>query len=137
VSGVVFPPDPRRATPASGSVVGVTPAVRCRGRTIRLWNPAAEALFGHRAEDAIGQRMDLVIPPEYRERHWAGFRAAMAAADGIIDHSSFSIPALHRDGTVRRIEVRLLVVHDSRNRVTGALGVFTPAEEGAPALARI
>jgi PAS domain S-box-containing protein len=104
---------------------------------IRIWNSAAESLFGHRAAEAIGQMMDLVIPPEYRARHWAGFNAAMAAADGNIDHSSFSIPALHRNGTVSRIEVRLLVVHDSRNRVAGALGVFTPADEGAPPLTRI
>ena len=104
---------------------------------VRIWNAAAEALFGHRAADAIGQKMDLIIPPDYRPRHWAGFRAAMAAADGNIDHSSFDIPALHRDGTVIRVEVRLLVIHDSRNRVAGALGVFTPADARAPAQPRL
>ena len=46
---------------------------------VRIWNSAAESLFGHRAADAIGQKMDLIIPPDYRARHWAGFRAAMAA----------------------------------------------------------
>jgi PAS domain S-box-containing protein len=104
---------------------------------IRIWSSAAESLFGHRAADAIGQTLDLIIPPEYRARHWAGFRAAMAAADGNIDHSSFNIPALHRDGTVMRIEVRLLVVHDSRNRVAGAMAVFTPNDESAPELPRL
>src|SRR3546814_8609447 len=64
---------------------------------IRIWNSAAESLFGHGAAEAIGQTLDLIIPPEYRARHWAGFRAAMAAGDGNIDHSSFTIPALHRD----------------------------------------
>jgi DNA polymerase family A len=43
---------------------------------IRIWNSGAEALFGHRAEDVVGQTLDLIVPPEYRERHWAGFRAA-------------------------------------------------------------
>jgi PAS domain S-box-containing protein len=104
---------------------------------IRIWNSAAEDLLGHRAAEAIGQMMDLVIPTEYRARHWAGFHAAMEAADGNIDHSSFSIPALHRNGTVFRIEVRLLVVHDSRNRVAGAMAVFTPADDSAPPLTRI
>lgn len=61
----------------------------------------------------------------------------MAAADGIIDHSSFDIPALHRDGTIMRVEVRLHVVHDSRNRVAGALGVFVPADASAPPLTRL
>ncbi|MCW4463066.1 PAS domain-containing protein [Sphingomonas sp. BT-65] len=104
---------------------------------IRIWNAAAERLLGHHAEEAIGRRMDLVIPPDYRDRHWAGFNAAMAAADGVIDHLSYDIPALHRDGTVLRIEVRLLVVHDSRNRVVGAVAVFTPADAEAPPLERL
>jgi PAS domain S-box-containing protein len=99
---------------------------------IRIWNSAAESLFGHPAADAIDQTLDLIVPPEYRARHWAGYQAAMAAADGNIDHSSFNIPALQRDGTVIRVAVRLLVVHDSRNRVAGAMAVFSPDDDGAP-----
>ncbi|WP_423601957.1 PAS domain S-box protein [Sphingomonas sp. MS122] len=104
---------------------------------IRIWNSGAERLLGHYAEEAIGRRLDLVIPPEYHDRHWAGFGAAMAAADGVIDHLSYDIPALHRDGTELRVEVRLMVVHDSRNRVVGAMAVFTPPDEEAPALERL
>jgi PAS domain S-box-containing protein len=104
---------------------------------IRIWNTAAESLFGHRAADAIGQTLDLIVPSEYRARQWAGFRDAMAAADGNIDHSSFNIPALRRDGTVIGVEVRLLVVHDSRNRVAGAMAVFAPVDDSAPALTRL
>jgi PAS domain S-box-containing protein len=104
---------------------------------VRVWNSAAEDLFGHRASEAIGHTLDLIIPPEYRARHWAGFRDAMAASDGNIDHSSFAIPALHRNGTIFRVEVRLLVVHDSRNRVTGAMAVFSPDDDSAPPLTRL
>ena len=104
---------------------------------IRAWNPGAEALFGHAAADAIGRTLDLIVPPEYRERHWAGIRAAMAAGNGNIDHSSFNIPALHRDGTVIRVAVRLLVVQDSRNRVAGAMAVFSPDDDSAPPLPRL
>ena len=104
---------------------------------IRIWNSAAESLFGYRAGEAIGQTLDLIVPPEYRARHWAGFRAALAAADGNIDHSSFNIPALRRDGTVMRAEVRLLVVHDSRNRAIGAMAVLSPADDSAPPLTQL
>jgi PAS domain S-box-containing protein len=104
---------------------------------IRSWNSAAESLFGHRAADAIGQTLDLIVPPDYRARHWAGYRGAMAAADGNIDHTSFNIPALHRDGRVFRVAVRLLVIHDSRNRVAGAMAVFTPDDDDAPPLPRL
>jgi PAS domain S-box-containing protein len=104
---------------------------------IRMWNAGAEALFGHAAEEAIGQTLDIVVPPDYRERHWAGFQDAMAASDGNIDHGSFNVPALHRDGTVMRVEVRLHVVHDSRDRVTGAMAVFSPHDDSAPRLTRL
>jgi PAS domain S-box-containing protein len=48
-----------------------------RGGVIRYWSEDAERLTGHRAPDAVGQTLDLVVPPEYRPRHWAGFEAAM------------------------------------------------------------
>ena len=104
---------------------------------IRVWNPGAEALFGHRAADAIGQTLDLIVPPEFRERHWAGFKAAMAAGDGKIDRAAANLPALHRDGTVMRVAVRLLVLHDARDRVAGALAVFVADDETAPPLPRL
>lgn len=59
---------------------------------IRVWNSGAEALFGHPAADAIGRTLDLIVPPEFRERHWTGFKAAMAAAGGKIDRASANIP---------------------------------------------
>ena len=105
---------------------------------IRNWNEGADALFGHTANDAVGQTLDLIVPPDYRERHWEGYREAMANADGNIDHGSFNLPALHRNGTRMRITVRLHVVHDSRSRVVaGALAVFTPDDDSAPPLERL
>ena len=104
---------------------------------IRSWNPAAEALFGHSAATAIGQTLDLIVPPDYRERHWAGFRAAMASGDGKIDRASANIPVLHRDGTILRVAVRLLVVHDGRDRAVGAMAIFCADDEAAPPLPRL
>jgi PAS domain S-box-containing protein len=104
---------------------------------VRIWNPGAESLFGHSAAEAIGQTLDLIVPPEYRERHWAGFRAAMGAGDGKIDRASANIPALHRDGTILRVAVRLLVIHDARNRAAGAMAVFVADDEAASPLPRL
>jgi PAS domain S-box-containing protein len=36
------------------------------------WNAGAERLFGHSPEDAVGQSLDLIVPDEFRDRHWAG-----------------------------------------------------------------
>ena len=48
-----------------------------------------------------------------------------------------NVPVLHRDGTVMRIEVRLHVVHDSRNGVTCAMAVFSSDDDSAPPLERL
>jgi len=34
--------------------------------TITAWNPAAERLFGFTAAEAVGQRIDIIVPPERR-----------------------------------------------------------------------
>lgn len=44
---------------------------------ISHWNAGAVELFGYRAEDTIGQRMDMMIPEHLRKAHWAGFHRAM------------------------------------------------------------
>jgi PAS domain S-box-containing protein len=41
--------------------------------TIRLWNSAAERLFGFSSAQAIGETLDLIVPERFRERHWAGY----------------------------------------------------------------
>ena len=51
------------------------------------WNPAAERTFGHRAEDVIGRELaDVIIPPEFRDRHRAALeRYAATEVPTILD----------------------------------------------------
>ncbi len=49
-----------------------------RDGVIRLWNAAAERLFGFTPAEALGSSLDLIIPERLRERHWAGFTRTMA-----------------------------------------------------------
>jgi len=44
-------------------------AIISRGLDLRVvsWNPAAERLFGYTAQEAIGQNIALIIPPEFDE----------------------------------------------------------------------
>ena len=51
-----------------------------RSGTIRRWNRAAAALFGFAAEEALGQNLDLIIPPHLRSAHWRGFDAGLGLA---------------------------------------------------------
>lgn len=44
---------------------------------ITSWNRRAEQLFGHPAEQVVGQTLAFIIPERYRPRHIAGFHAAL------------------------------------------------------------
>src|SRR4029434_4556117 len=47
---------------------------------IRRWSDGAEGLFGWTRAQAEGRSLDLIVPEAYRERHWSGFRRALATA---------------------------------------------------------
>jgi PAS domain S-box-containing protein len=93
------------------------------GGVIRFWNAGAEAMFGHVAEAAIGQRVDLVVPHEYRAMHWAGFNRTIgshwpgAEAWGAID-------GLHSSGVLVPLEVLLTPLRDAEGRVQAVFGMF-------------
>jgi PAS domain S-box-containing protein len=46
--------------------------------TIRYWNEAAHAFFGYDAAAIVGQRVSLLVPPQYRDRHERGFAEAVS-----------------------------------------------------------
>ena len=60
------------------------PAVIFADRTgvIRRWSPGMTDLVGFSEAEALGATLDLIVPPDYREHHWIGYRAAMELADG-------------------------------------------------------
>lgn len=45
--------------------------------TIRVWNVAAERVFGFTKEDAIGSNLDIIVPQNLRKAHWRGYEQAM------------------------------------------------------------
>jgi PAS domain S-box-containing protein len=66
-----------------------------RDGIIRLRNPGAERIFGHRADEALGQSLDLIIPERLRARHWQGFRHVMAKGESHYGEGDLlSVPGL-------------------------------------------
>ncbi|HWE35350.1 MAG TPA: response regulator [Isosphaeraceae bacterium] len=69
------------------------------GRIIEF-NPAAEAIFGHRREAALGKLMEeLIIPPTLREAHRSGLRRYLETREARILGRRIEVPALRADGT--------------------------------------
>jgi PAS domain S-box-containing protein len=108
-----------------------------RTGVIQIWNAAAEAIFGHDAASVVGQTLDLIVPPEYRQHHWKGFRAAIEGDSLDIDRASANVPVLCRGGAILRLAVRLLVLRDARQRAVGAMAIFVHDDEADSALPRL
>jgi PAS domain S-box-containing protein len=93
---------------------------------IGFWNAGAEALFGHSAADAAQQRVDMIVPEEYRARHWAGFHRAIGAPwRG--SEAWGPIEGLHKNGSRLALEVFLTPVQEEDARAKGVLAMFRAA----------
>jgi PAS domain S-box-containing protein len=67
-----------------------------RGR-VAYWSPGATALFGYAAEAMVGKAVSILVPPAFRRRHTAGFRAAWAT--GVFEPSgAVMIPVVYAHG---------------------------------------
>src|SRR5258708_5141892 len=89
---------------------------------IRVWNAAAERLFGFIPAEALGSSLDLMIPERLRERHWAGYTKTMATGQTRYGQDVLRVPAMHKDWTaiVDRIYGRVAPrCATNRNRMSG------------------
>jgi PAS domain S-box-containing protein len=82
---------------------------------IEDWNPAAERLYGFRAEEIVGKHVELTAPPERRDEVAENIQRVMA---GEPVHEQETV-RLAKDG--RRIDVALTIspIHDSEGSVIG------------------
>src|SRR5262249_31325338 len=67
--------------------------------TIRLFNPAAERMFGYQAADLIGQPAGVLVPNEAREPTSNGFFHYLRGRHAQFIGRTVEINALRHDGT--------------------------------------
>jgi PAS domain S-box-containing protein len=92
---------------------------------IRLWSQGAEKLFGFRAEEAIGQKLDLIVAEPFREQHWHGFQQAMQSGTAKAEGQASDIPVKCSDGTVTAFRGLFVLLRNANNNVIGAMAIFT------------
>jgi len=81
----------------------------CAG-VIRVWNQGVEALFGHRAAEAVGQTLDLIVPESSRTAHWAGFARAVQQGRFTKDAVLQTSRALTKDGRTIFVELAAAMI---------------------------
>lgn len=101
-----------------------------RAGVITFWNPGARRIFGFRAENVVGQSLDVIIPEKLRDAHWRGYAEVMKTgksrygADRLL-----SVPALTSDGRRISVEFTLAVVLDADGAVDGTVAVLRDVTE--------
>jgi PAS domain S-box-containing protein len=72
------------------------------------WNAGAERIFGFSRGEAVGQSLDIIIPPGLRERHWVGYDETMRTGRTRYGAGDLlAVPALRKDGV--RISVQFSI----------------------------
>ncbi|MSQ42267.1 MAG: PAS domain S-box protein [Dehalococcoidia bacterium] len=91
------------------------------GGVIREWNAAATRIFGHTRAEAVGQSLDLIVPERFREAHWKGYDAALAAARAKSAGQPLTTRSARKDGTAIYVELSFVIVTDAGGAAIGAL----------------
>src|SRR5262249_26212259 len=94
-----------------------------RDGLIRLWNSGAEAMFGYRAEEAVGQTLDLIIPERLGAGHWAGYREVMATGATRYAGQVLAVPAIRKDGASISVEFTIVLLHEPAGTMLGPAAI--------------
>jgi PAS domain S-box-containing protein len=92
---------------------------------IQFWNKGAEAMFGFEASEAIGQSLDIIIPPSLRQRHWDGYHHTMRTGQtryGAGD--TLAVPAIRKDGSRLSTEFTIVPFRDDLGRMLGIAAIM-------------
>ncbi len=92
------------------------------------WNKASSILFGFAAEEALGEFLDIIIPPHLRNAHWTGFDAAVKARQLKLNGKPTLTRATHKSGQKLYVEMSFALVQ-SGDQVVGSVAVIRDMTE--------
>ena len=85
------------------------------------WNTAAERVFGFERAEAVGERLDIIVPDRFREAHWAGFTRALAEGKTKYQGQALPTRSMRKDGSDIYVELSFAIVKDTQGGVVGVL----------------
>ena len=115
-------PEPARTGERFSAVVESSPLAIIEiglDDNVRLWNPAAEAIFGWSAEEVLGRPACWIPDDRLAEFH------ALSVREGLGDgYTGFETVRLHRDGRRLDVEISAAPIRDPAGDVVGALALI-------------
>ena len=112
-----------------------TDAVVCadvEGR-ITLWNPAAERMLGHAADEVIGRSLTVIVPERFREAHEAGIARVAAGGDQHVIGATVELAAVCAGGLEIPVELSLSTWTIGDERLFGGIVRDISARKAAEA----
>jgi len=100
-----------------------------RSGVIRRWNSASQRLFGYSADEALGQKLDLIIPEHLRSAHWNGFEAAITSGTMKLAGRPTLTRAANKDGRRLYIEMTFALVTGTAAEVLGSVAMARDVTE--------
>ena len=96
-----------------------------RHGVISLWSKGAERLIGYSAAETVGQKLDLIVPQEFRAQHWHGFGKVMDGGPVSSAGQFFDLPVQCRGGETKTLRGQLHVLRDEGSDAIGAMAIFS------------
>ncbi len=90
------------------------------GGKIAMTNGNTEKMFGYSREELIGQRLDVLIPEESRDRHAAYFKRYLANPRSRLAGNGLNLKGRKKDGTSFPVEIGLSAIETAEGRLAVA-----------------
>ncbi|HLC06386.1 MAG TPA: PAS domain-containing protein, partial [Anaerolineales bacterium] len=78
----------------------------------------------YKADEVLGQSLDLIIPDRLRGRHWDGYREVMATGVTRYGRELLAVPGLRKDGTRISLEFSIALVRGATGDLQGAVAIL-------------
>src|ERR687884_1274360 len=115
---------------AFDAIVTITPE-----GIVRWFNRGAERIFGHRAEEVIGQPVTLLMPQRYRELCVGGLHRYLRTGEARVVGVTTELVGLRKDGSEFPVEMSLGETYEDGERLfTGMIRDVTERKRAESAL---
>lgn len=92
---------------------------------IRVWNDAAERIFGFSSDEAIGGSLDIITPEGLRARHWTGYHETMKTGRTRYGAGDLlSVPAICKDGRRISVQFSIMPIDDGEGGLSGVAAIM-------------